>query len=205
MLSQNWPFRTREGSILGRHQSKRRFSPTSFPIARFPERFFRARTTFSSRKQALDFLFKEAKSTKREVWRGLVINNSTIYSFYDLSTTEWKQLAESGTVESDLTFEWSMTADPDRKRLFVELLNETLQDQLREDDIHFSNMDKFYFHRASDDMSDHSRRYRSRRKNASREGFKRYSYARHAGCFAGKRARGPNGTREPSFSATGAR
>jgi hypothetical protein len=36
----------------------------------------------------------------------------------------------------------------------VELLNVTLQDQLREDDIHFSNAGKLYFHRASDDLSD---------------------------------------------------
>jgi hypothetical protein len=56
----------------------------------------------------------------------------------------------------------------------VELLNVTLQDQLREDDIHFSKMDKFYFHRASDDLSDRSRKYRSRRKNASRGVFRRY-------------------------------
>jgi hypothetical protein len=85
-----------------------------------------------------------------------------------------------------------MTTDADRKRLFVELLNVTLQDQLREDDIHFSNMGQFYFHKASDDLSVRSRRYRSRRKNASRDVFKRYlskldpertSYYRHAAFF----------------------
>jgi hypothetical protein len=53
-------------------------------------------------------------------------------------------------------------------------------------------MDKFYFHRASDDLSDRSRKYRSRRKNASRNVFKRYqskldpertSYFRHVAFF----------------------
>ena len=162
------------------------------PIAQFPERYYHARTHISSRKQALDFLFESTKGSGREVWRGFIISNSTIYSFYDLSVSRWREIAEQGTVESDLTFEWSMTSDLDRKRLFVELLNVTLQDQLREDDIHFSNMDKFYFHRASDDLSDRSRRYRSRRKNASREVFKRYqskldperaSYFRHVAFF----------------------
>jgi len=137
-------------------------------------------------------LFESTSGSGTEVSRGFIINNSTVYSFYDLSASRWNGIAEEGTVESDLTFEWSMTSDVDRKRLFVELLNVTLQDQLREDDIHFSNMDKLYFHRASDDLSDHSRRYRSRRKNASRDVFKRYqskldpertAYFRHVAFF----------------------
>lgn len=129
------------------------------PMRYFPERFYHAHAHFSSRKEALNFLFESAKTSGSEVWRGFTINNSTVYSFYDLSISRWREIAEEGTVESDLTFEWSMTSDLSRKRLFVELLNVTLQDQLREDDIHFSNMDKFYFHRASDDLSDRSRRY----------------------------------------------
>jgi len=162
------------------------------PVAQFPDRYYHARTPFSSRKQALDHLYELAKGSGREVWRGFIVNGSTVYSFYDLSATHWGDLADAGTVESDLTFEWSMTHDADRKKLFVELLNVTLQDQLREDDIHYSNMDKFYFHRASDDLSDRTRKYRSRRKNASREVFKRYrskldpqrtSYFRHVAFF----------------------
>lgn len=180
------------GLYLGSTPKQETIFTDLLPVSRFPERFFRARTSFSTRKQGLDYLFKEAKVSGADVYRGFTVNNSIIYSFYDLTNPEWKELAESGTVESDLTFEWSMTADPDRKRLFVELLNATLQDQLREDDIHFSNMDKFYFHRASDDLSNHSRRYRSRRKNASREVFRRYqskldpektTYFRHVAFF----------------------
>lgn len=162
------------------------------PVAKFPDRYNHARTAFASRKQALDHLFSLAKTSGRDVPRGFTIHGATVYSFYDLSSPQWEDVVDAGTVESDLTFEWSMTHDPDRKRLFVELLNVTLQDQLREDDISYSNMDKFYFHRASDDLSDRSRKYRSRRKNASREVFKRYqskldpertSYFRHVAFF----------------------
>lgn len=115
-----------------------------------------------------------------------------MYSFYDLLGSRWEEIAEEGTVESDVKFEWSMTPDPVRKRLFVELLNVTLQDQLREDDIHFSNADRLYFQGTSDDLSDRSRGYRSRRKNASRDVFRRYqskldpertSYFRHVAFF----------------------
>jgi hypothetical protein len=180
------------GLYLGATPKQETIFTDLLPVAQFPERFYYAHTTFSNRKQALDSLFAAAKPLKKDVWRGFTINNKTIYSFYDLSSSEWREVVEAGTVESDHTFEWSMTSDADRKRLFVELLNVTLQDQLREDDIHFSNMDKFYFHRASDDLSDRSRRYRSRRKNASREVFKRYlskldpertTYFRHAAFF----------------------
>jgi uncharacterized protein DUF4365 len=44
------------------------------PVATFPERFYRAHTTYSSRKQALDFLFSAAKSTRADVWRGFTIS-----------------------------------------------------------------------------------------------------------------------------------
>jgi hypothetical protein len=162
------------------------------PVAQFPERYYHARTQFSSRKQVLDHLYDAAKTSGKEVWRGFIVHGSTLYSFYDLSVPQWKTVIDEGTVESDLTFEWSMSVEHDRKRLFVEMLNVTLQDQLHEDDIAYSNMDKFYFHRASDDLNDRSRRYRSRRKNASREVFKRYrskldpertSYFRHVAFF----------------------
>ncbi|MGO9433753.1 MAG: DUF4365 domain-containing protein [Terracidiphilus sp.] len=180
------------GLYLGMTPKQETIFTDLLPVAQFPERYYHARTTFSSRKQALDHLYELAKGSGREVWRGFIVNGSTVYSFYDLSASQWGDLVDAGTVESDLTFEWSMTHDADRKKLFVELLNVTLQDQLREDDIHYSNMDKFYFHRASDDLSDRSRKYRSRRKNASREVFKRYqskldpertSYFRHVAFF----------------------
>ena len=142
------------GLYLGATPKRETIFTDLLPVAEFPKRFYYAHTTYSSHKQALDLLFASAKTSGMKVWRGFAINKKTIYSFYDLSSPQWKEVVEAGTVESDLTFEWSMTSDPDRKRLFVELLNVTLQDQLREDDIHFSNIDKFYFHRASEDLSD---------------------------------------------------
>lgn len=180
------------GLYLGMTPKQETIFTDLLPVAQFPDRYYHARTPFVFRKQALDHLYELAKASGREVWRGFIVNGSTVYSFYDLSATQWGDLVDAGTVESDLTFEWSMTHDADRKKLFVELLNVTLQDQLREDDIHYSNMDKFYFHRASDDLSDRSRKYRSRRKNTSREVFKRYqskldpqrtSYFRHVAFF----------------------
>lgn len=162
------------GLYLGSTPKQETIFTDLLPVLEFPNRYYHAHSMFSSRKQALDHLFELFRGTKKEVWRGFIINGSTVYSFYDLSSSQWDSIVDAGTVESDLTFEWSQEHNRDRQRLFVELLNVTLQDQLREDDICFSNMDKFYFHRASDDLKDRSRTYRSRRKNASREVFKRY-------------------------------
>lgn len=162
------------GLYLGSTPKREIIFTDLLPIAEFPNRYYHAYSLFSTRKEALDHLFEQSRVTKREVWRGFIINGSVVYSFYDLSSSQWESILDPGTVESDLTFEWSQEHNLDRQRLFVELLNVTLQDQLREDDIHYSNMDKFYFHRASDDLEDRSRSYRSRRKNASREVFKRY-------------------------------
>jgi hypothetical protein len=161
------------------------------PVAQFPARYYTAHTQVASKKAALDLLFSLRKEGE-EVWRAFILHGNTIYSFYDLSASRWADIADGGTVESHLTFEWSIEDKGDRQRLFVELLNDTLQDQLREDDILFSNLHGFYFHRASMDLSDRSRRYMSRRKNASREVFKRYqskldpertSYFRHVAFF----------------------
>jgi len=168
------------------------------PVAQFPQRYYYAHTTFSTRKQALDHLYRLAKPGAGEVCRAFTIHGSTLFSFNDLMAAQWKDLVEAGTVDSDLTFEWSIGQNSDRKRLlerqrlFVELLNVTLEAQLREDDISYSNMDNFYFHRASDDLHTRSRKYRSRRKNASREVFRRYlskldpdrtTYFRHVAFF----------------------
>jgi hypothetical protein len=180
------------GLYLGSFPKQETIFSDLLPVAQFPERYYTARTPYSSKKEALNLLFDEAKPSGAEVWRAFTISGGAIYSFYDLSVSRWKDIADAGTVESHLSFEWSMQQDANRQRLFVELLNVTLQDQLREDDILFSNLHGFYFHRASLDLSDRSRRYRSRRKTASREVFKRYqskldpdrtSYFRHVAFF----------------------
>jgi hypothetical protein len=180
------------GLYLGSFPKQETIFSDLLPVAQFPHRYYTARTPYATRKEALTSLFDKLMPSGAEVWRAFTINGATLYSFYDLSASRWKDIVDEGTVESHLTFEWSIEQDTNRQRLFVELLNVTLQDQLREDDIQFSNLHGFYFHGASLDLSDRSRGYRSRRKNASREVFKRYqskldpdrtSYFRHVAFF----------------------
>ncbi len=175
------------GYYLGAKPRREVIFSDLLPIREFPNRYFRARAIQSSRKDALNELY--AAHPNGKVARAFIVHDQTIYSFFDLSENRWEPVAETGTVESDLTFEWSLNTDPVRRNLFVELLNVTLQEQLREDDIYYSKLLGCFYHRASDDLSDVSRKYMSRRKEASRDVFKRYqskldpsktSYYRHS-------------------------
>jgi hypothetical protein len=57
-------------SRLRQHLVKISITATSARLAQFPECFYHAHTHFSSRKQALVFLFESTKGSAKDVWRG---------------------------------------------------------------------------------------------------------------------------------------
>lgn len=61
---------------------------------------------------------------------GWILWEKKIVSFEDLSGQEWDTICEPGTVEGFDTSEWSESDDPERTRLFVQLLNRTLRAQM---------------------------------------------------------------------------
>jgi hypothetical protein len=61
---------------------------------------------------------------------GWILWEKKILSFDDLSSDEWDGICELGTVEGFETTEWAESSDSDRKRVFVQLLNQTLKAQL---------------------------------------------------------------------------
>ena len=61
---------------------------------------------------------------------GWILWEKKIVSFEDLSSQEWDTICEPGTVEGFDTAEWSESDDPERTRLFVQLLNKTLRAQV---------------------------------------------------------------------------
>lgn len=78
---------------------------------------------------------------REEIWRALEKNKAKlrsgwvpwekkIISFDDLSTDDWDGVCEPGTVEGFEAAEWAESADPDRRRLFVQLLNSTFRTQV---------------------------------------------------------------------------
>jgi hypothetical protein len=160
------------------------------PVRSLPECYYTARTEFANQKSVL----AELASSRKHFPRGFVIHGKTIYSFHDLGEGTWSAVCEAGTVERNTTADWAHTAEPQQSRLFVELLNATLRDQLYGDGISFSKMEDCFFMRGGEDLKDQSRSYESRRKAATRTVFKAYrskkdkeqiSYYRHA-AFSGR-------------------
>lgn len=74
--------------------------------------------------------------TPRDVWSALnryepssgwVLWEKKVISFDDLTGRPWASVCDRGTVESFDTSEWSESVDPQRQRLFAQLLNQTLR------------------------------------------------------------------------------
>lgn len=61
---------------------------------------------------------------------GWVVRSKRLMSFHDLAETPWADICDTGTVEGFATTEWSDSVDADRRRVFVQLLNQTLRAQL---------------------------------------------------------------------------
>jgi hypothetical protein len=160
------------------------------PVRSLPEHYYSARTEFANQKSVL----AELASSRKQFPRGFIVNGKTIYSFHDLGEGTWSAVCEAGTVERNATADWADTTEPHRGRLFVELLNSTLRDQLYGDGISFSKMEDCFFMRGGEDLQNQSRSYESRQKAATRTVFKAYrskkdkeqiSYYRHA-AFSGR-------------------
>ena len=69
-----------------------------------------------------------------------IVRSKAILSFHDLDQDPWRQLCDTGAMESFGIEEWSESDDPDRRRHFVELLgralNQMVWPKLRRDKSH---------------------------------------------------------------------
>jgi hypothetical protein len=95
-------------------------------VETLPDVVFIGATEFFVRDQVREALGKKKSQSKS----GWVVWEKKIISFEDLSTDQWNGVVEPGTVEGFDTVEWSESPDADRRRLFVQLLNSTLREEL---------------------------------------------------------------------------
>lgn len=65
-----------------------------------------------------------------EIDAGWMLWEKKILSFHDLAKPPWSNICDRGTLEEFSTAEWSESDDPQRQRIFVQLLNQTLRAQL---------------------------------------------------------------------------
>lgn len=59
-----------------------------------------------------------------------ILSGKRIYAFHDLGNGPWRKVCDVGTHERFPTADWSHSTDPDRRRIFVNLLNLTLKGQV---------------------------------------------------------------------------
>jgi uncharacterized protein DUF4365 len=77
---------------------------------------------------------------------GWMLWEKKILSFHDLGKFPWSSVCDLGTLEEFSTEEWSNTEDPQKQRIFVQLLNLTLKAQLYPDVRYWPREDCYAVH-----------------------------------------------------------
>jgi hypothetical protein len=157
------------------------------PVRSSPRSIYTARTTYASRRDVF-----AAESLDREFTRCWTIHGQTFYSFDPIQGEDWGRLCDLGTVESHDAALLLESEEAARKRLCVELLNVTLQQQLRDQDIWFHGKERFFFDRPDPELKNRKTSYSSRVHKATRTTFSAFlgkdgvsvSYYRHSGFYA---------------------
>jgi len=116
----------KRGLYLAPARRTERLHSNLLPLDGLPSWVFIAATDCRS---ARDVWALVRKSTE-EVDGAWVLWEKKIISFHDLSETPWPSICEAGTVEAFATSEWAASTDPQRQRIFVQLLNQTLRAQI---------------------------------------------------------------------------
>jgi len=130
-----------EGLYLGPTPEPERLLSNLLHLEEFPDEIWIADTTYR-RPQELWPLLNDHRPRIGSDW---LLHESKVYSFQDLSVGPWATVCDQGTCESFATREWAFSAEQDRRRRFVELLNRTIKDQLYPDVRFFPATDCFAF------------------------------------------------------------
>jgi hypothetical protein len=156
------------------------------PVRSFPSTHYTAPTTWGSRYEVIQELIRSRKSLPG-AW---AIQNKTVYSLDSLSGPEWANFCDQGGVEEHHDFSHMGASDEVRtEKLFVELINLALKNQLYDQGLLFEKNEKYYFEKPHPDLETKEITYESRTRKASRSIFKGYKatsdstgpdYYRHA-------------------------
>lgn len=154
-------------------------------VKSYPPYFKRAETSYTT----LRDLWREVRVLDRNAEAPCILRSRSLISFADLREFPWCEVCDSGSVESFDTDELAHSDDPTERRLFVELLNRTLRDQLREIGVHYDKAKDYFFFSLSRGQRNRFAAYKSKQRRSRREVVKAYlsnqdggrvKYYRHA-------------------------
>jgi len=96
------------------------------PLEAYPPRIFIAGTDCPTSRDVWSQLHKRWQGADA----GWVLWEKRIFSFHDLGEEPWTSICDAGTLEDFPTTEWSESDDLQRRRVFVNLLNQSLKAQI---------------------------------------------------------------------------
>jgi len=112
------------------------------PLTSYPKTLYIAPATCATYKKAWERLRDGATSYVTQAW---VLHEKNVYSFEDPSTGYLARIVDSTAVEAHDSAEWASTEDADQRRLFVQLLNGALRDDLAIFGVRHARDDRVYF------------------------------------------------------------
>lgn len=136
-------------------------------VTKLPEKLYHAVSSFGSRAEIREELTSYTPYPMRE-W---VARGKTILSVHPLDSHPWNKVVAEGTVEEFDTAEWAQSDDLQRRRDFVELLNNALAEKLGPLFVRFHASRKIYFFAATKDLKPRSIRYRATKQWTRKEVF----------------------------------
>ena len=157
------------GLYLGTVPREEKIYSDLLPMRSIPPTVHTAKSLYPSRREAY-----AAVSLDRRFPRCWTIHGGTLYSFDPITEPSWSELCDFGTVEAHNISMFANTEDPARKKLFVELLNLTLQAQLHDQGIWFHSKEHFFYERPDPDLRERKTSYSSRMHKATRTTFSAY-------------------------------
>jgi len=92
----------------------------------YPPTIYIAQTEYRSYHEVRAVL----REHKMEAYNAWVLWEGKMLAFHDLSEQPWVKFCDMGTLEGFSTAEWAVSEDPTRQRIFVQLLNQTLKEQI---------------------------------------------------------------------------
>lgn len=139
-------------------------------VTRFPKLIYWANTDFRDQKEFREELTKQMQYPPRE-W---LFANKLVYSVHDLRDKPWASACDIESVDWIDSREWAFADEPNKRRLFVWLLNECLRSFAGKVGMRFSKEDDALFFKKTADLSRRVKRYRSRQQLTERDVFREY-------------------------------
>jgi len=141
------------------------------PLRSYPSTLYIGRTTCDTYRQAWARLREGEREVVSPAW---LIHERNVFSFVDLSRGRFPRIVEDGTVEEHATVDWANNSDGTKRRLFVQLLNRALRDDLGAIGIRFFEDDDVYAFKGEMGRVPRTQSYRSVRRASEVTVVQRY-------------------------------